>query len=176
MAAIGTPAAMKIGGKMSSGPPKGIYAVEVKDATCDVSKKKGTPFVELELFVKNDEHNPDRNGKRLLKQRFYGPNPETPASDQEAARGRLNRNLLKPLGMKWPTEEKPLEPRQFIGKSFFVLLDHEGKPQDPNDPRIEVKRIASKREDLEKALEGVIAKANAEGEVKTEKPKTSRAR
>lgn len=175
MAAIGAPAAMRVGGKTASGPPKGIYAVEVKDAITDVSKNKGTPFIQLDLWVKGDSHNPDREGKRLVKQAFYGPHPEKSEEEQEQAKGRLLRSLYKPLQLPWPKSEGGIDTRIFVGKKFFVLLAPESNPQDPNDPRMEVRRISMKREDLEKALANSVAKeSEVTGDKKPAKSKPAR--
>lgn len=168
----GAPAGMMVGGKTSSGPKTGIYAVKVKSVVQDVSTKKGTPFIALELVYHKDENHPDKDGKKLLTQRFYGPNPETSVDDQQAAAGRLKNSLFKPLDVKWPDTAKPVDDRLFLNKEFYVFVAPERKPQEGQDARVEVRRIAKRREDLEKLLASEVESASeAEEGEKAAKPK-----
>lgn len=169
-APAGAPAVLRAGGATRSGPPKGIYAVEVTQATSGASTKKGTPYLELEFTVKNDEHNPSREGKKLLSQRFYFPHPEADPEKAETMKGMLKRSIFKGLNVPWPKEDKSIDPRQFVGKKAFVLLDFE-KPQEGRESdelRMEVKRITQDRSKLEAAAE------RAEGEVQTATKVTSK--
>jgi hypothetical protein len=154
--AIGTPAAMIIGGATSSGPTKGIYHVEVTDAALGTSKKKGTPFIELTLTVKDDPDNKAKEGKTLLKQKFYGPSAEHDAEKAAVMLGMLRRGIFKGFNIPWPKAGTALDARKFLGKSAFVLVDKENNPQDPDDVRMEVKRISPERNKLEGAVKADV--------------------
>ena len=160
---------MKVGGVTSSGPSKGIYHVEITDASLGTSKKKGTPFIELTLTVKDDPDNKAKEGKTLLKQKFYGPSAEHDADKAAVMLGMLRRGIFKGFGIPWPKADTALDARKFLGKKAFVLVDKENNPQDPDDVRMEVKRIAPERQALEGAVKTEEATPDV-GATTAEKP------
>ncbi len=174
----GAPPPFMIGGKTSGGGPKtDIYGVKVINVTTGESANAKTPYVELEFAGHKDKEHPERDGKTVIKQRFYGANPSKSAEDQSAALGRIKNQLFKPLGVSWPKEGKKLEPRLFLNKECFILIG-QSKANGEFDPRAEVKRISAERAKLTKALEALQGNVeqsddgDAEGE---EKPAAKKA-
>jgi len=167
MAIAGAPAALKVGGAVATGPAPGIYRVKVTDASVGASSQKGTPFMQLDLTVHKDEHNPSREGKVLTKARFYLAHPdEADAEKVKTMKGMMKRGPFAGFNVPWPKDEKNLDVRQFIGKEAFVLLAPEKKRNESDDDRNGVKRIAQKREDLE-------PQTNDEAAANAEKPKAA---
>lgn len=147
--AIGSPVVMKVGGAVSTGPAAGIYHVQVTEASLGTSKQKGTPYIELVFTVKDDPDHESRNGKKLLSQRFYGPGEHHDEATALTMQGMLKRGIFKGFGVAWPKENAALDARKFVGKTAWVLVQAERKPQDPNEPRMEVSRISQEKEKLE---------------------------
>lgn len=168
--AIGNPVVMKVGGAVSSGPEAGIYHVEITDAALGTSSKKGTPYVELQFTVRDDPDHEAKEGKNLLKQRFYGPGADADEAKAQTMMGMLKRGIFKGFGVPWPKEGVNLDARKFVGKKAFVLVAKERKPQDPDDARMEVQRISTERARLESALVAAENTADATGEAVAAKP------
>lgn len=167
MAIAGAPAALKVGGAVATGPAPGIYRVKVGDASTGASSQKGTPFLQLDLTVHKDEHNPSREGKLLTKARFYlAKDDEEDAEKVKTMKGMMKRGPYAGFNVPWPKDEKNLDVRQFVGKEAFVLLAPEKKRNESDDDRNGVRRIAQKREDLEpqtndEAASNVVEKPKA---------------
>lgn len=149
MGISGAPAALKVGGATSSGPAPGIYRVKVVDASTGASSQKGTPFLALEFHVHKDPEHAAKEGKKLITQRFYFPGDDADAEKVKSMRGMLKRNLYGGFGLPWPKEEKALDTRVFVGKEVFVSLGFPSKVEEGEDARVEVRRIALDRADLE---------------------------
>lgn len=148
--AIGSPAVMKVGGAVSTGPAAGIYHVQVTESSIGTSSQKGTPYIELTFTVKDDPDHESREGKKLLTQRFYGPGEHHDADTAKTMMGMLKRGIFKGFGVAWPKDESNLDARKFVGKTAWVLVAAERKPRDPNEPRMEVSRISQEKDALEK--------------------------
>lgn len=149
--AIGSPVVMKVGGAVSTGPQAGIYHVQVTEATLGTSKQKGTPYIELTFSVKDDPDHASREGKKLMNQRFYGPGEHHDEATALTMQGMLKRGIFRGFNVPWPKEGVNLDARKFVGKTAWVLVAQEKKPQDPNEPRMEVQRIAQEKSALESA-------------------------
>lgn len=162
--AIGAPAVMKVGGVVSSGPAAGLYHVEVTESALGVSSAKGTPYIELTLTVKDDPDHEAKEGKTLLKQRFYGPGEHHDAEKAETMQGMLKRGIFKGFGVAWPKENGVLDARKFAGKAAWVLVAKERKPQDPADARMEVQRISQDKTKLEAAAAALESAPEAGGD------------
>lgn len=160
--AIGAPEAMQFvyGGETSSGGPvTGVYRVVVAEASLGQSKgdvdagRPPRPFVELEFHGKGDKDHPAKEGKKVIKQRFYSPLPSDDKEKQKMMAGMLKRGLFDGLGVKWSTEQKSLDPRIFVKKECFIAIGP-GKASDTGESRQEVQAIALKRESLPKKFIG----------------------
>lgn len=158
---------MKVGGAVASGPAAGLYHVEVTEASLGTSSKAGTPYIELAFTVKDDPDHEAKEGKMLLKQRFYGPGEHHDAEKALTMMGMLKRGIFKGFGVAWPKDEAALDARKFAGKAAWVLVAKERKPQDPQDARMEVQRISQDKTKLEQAAAAIETSPDAGGESAT---------
>lgn len=154
---IGAPETLMVGGTTSSGPTPGIYRVKVAEVNTGTSKKKGTPFIELDLHGCKDPDHPAKEGKRIIKHQIYLPHPDlmkqaaegdTEAIEKVQQLNGMTKRAFKGYGVAFPKESKKFEPRQFMNKEVFIELA-KGKANDDGDSRTEVSRVADKRESLE---------------------------
>ena len=159
MAIEGAPT-INVGGAVSNGAEPGDYHVIISDAALGTSKT-GRPNLQLELTVKDDPNHVAKEGKKLTKM-FQSL---AQASDDEdkvkTMNGMLKRMVFDGLGVKWPTEPKPLDPRVFAGKKAWVRLDRKKNEQTGED-RSEVIAIALTADKLP-AKKGVPTIAAAAG-------------
>lgn len=146
-AITGAPSAMKVGGKVgANGPKKGVYHVKVADANIKFSKQPGErPGFELTFNGFKDPEHPDKEGKKLLTQTFWGECDIDDAEKKGTMRRMLRDRLFKPFNVEWPKEGKTVEARIFVGKDIYVLIDS-NKEGDRN----EIAAMAKKPEDLPK--------------------------
>lgn len=124
-AITGAPSAMLVGGKVGAqGPKKGIYHVKVADAGLKLSKQPGErPGFELVFNGFKDSEHPDKEGKKLLSQTFWGVSENDDAEKKGLMLRMLRDRLFKPFNVEWPKEGKNVEPRIFVGKDIYVLID-----------------------------------------------------
>mgnify|MGYP003420347621 CR=1 FL=1 len=164
-AITGAPSAMKVGGKVgANGPKRGIYHVKVADANIKYSKQPGErPGFELTFNGFKDSEHPDKEGKKLLTQTFWGECDIDDNDKKETMRRMLRDRLFKPFGVEWPKEGKSVEARIFQGKDIYVLID-----ANKDGDRNEIAAMAKKPEDLPKlkAAKSEEAEGAAEGEEK----------
>jgi len=176
MGITGAPEMMMVGGAVSTGGAKpGVYRVIVTEAAIGMSKgnealgKPPRPFVELEFFGKGDAEHPTKEGKKVTKQKFYGACGSDDADKRKMMNGMLKRSVYDGLGLKWPTDNKPLDARIFVKKECFIAIGLSKADTETGDQRPEVQAIAVERAKLpKKFLEAAPA---AEGEEGAEAPK-----
>ena len=144
MAIEGAPS-INIGGAVSTGPEPGDYSVLITDAAVGASST-GRPNLQLEFTVKDDPNHVAKNGKKLTKMFQSLPQGSDDEEKVKTMQGMLKRLVYDGLGVKWPTEPKPLDPRQFAGKKCWVRLAK--KKQEGRDERTEVVAIALTQDKL----------------------------
>ncbi len=180
--------AMMWGGATSNGgAATGVYGAVVTEAALGMSKglvekndkgeevivKHPRPYIELEFAGKNDPDHPAKNGKKITKQKFYGPTASDDADKKKLMAGMLKRSLGDGFGIKWATDGKPLDPRIFIKKECFLAIGPGKENEETKETRQEILAIAPTKKQLPKKF---LDKATTEdviaGEETTEeKPK-----
>lgn len=137
---------VKFGGEFSNGPAKGQYHVIVSDAQIGAAKSSGRPNITLDIFVKNDPGHPNKEGKRLQKLFQSLPMESDDADKRKSMRGMVKRLCYDGFGVEYPTEEKDLDPRVWIGKTAWVLV---GDQKDQSGQlRTGIVAVAQKQEQL----------------------------
>lgn len=158
----------KIGGAFSSGgPQKGAYHVKVSDAqVCEakeVKEEEGRTQKRLgyalQFDVYDDPNHPAKNGKKLTKEQFWLPDAEDDDDKRKTMNGMLKRGPFDGLGVRWPEKEEEFDPRDFIGKTGYVLVDEQEDKRD-NSMRT---RVVAIRQDPSKLPKLKEAKAAAGG-------------
>lgn len=172
MAIAGAPAALMVGGATASGPAAGIYRIKVTDATTGESSQKKTPYMALELTVHKDPNNVAREGKKLVTQKYWFAKDDADEDKKKTMKGMLKRGPYAGFNIPWPKENKPFDPRVFLGKEAFVLLGPQKQQNPDDDVYMEVKAISIDRAKLEKRLETVAE--DDTGKSTTHAPKARR--
>lgn len=144
MAIEGAPV-INIGGAVSTGPEPGDYAVIISDAAIGKSGT-GRPNLQLEFTGKDDPNHPAKDGKKVTKMFQSLADVSDDADKVKTMNGMLKRLVFDGLGVKWPAEPKPLDPRVFAGKKCWIRL--EKKKQEGRDERTEVVAIALTQDKL----------------------------
>lgn len=142
MAIEGAPQIL-VGGAVNSGPVEGDYHVIVSEASIGTSKT-GRPNLQLELTVKDDQDHVAKNGKKLTRMFQSLPQPGDDGEKVKDMQGFLKRIVYSGLGIKWPTEGKPLDPRIFVGKTAYARL----AKKTPTDEFANIVAMAPTREAL----------------------------
>ncbi|TAL42365.1 MAG: hypothetical protein EPN91_08275 [Salinibacterium sp.] len=110
------------GGDTISGPEADDYHCIVSDASRGMSADGTKAQLILEFTVKDDKNHPAMEGKKLSKAWFTWPAAADSETDKKKALGRLKRMLYEGLGVPWPKEAKPVDPRSFSTKEAFVRI------------------------------------------------------
>ena len=126
-----------------------MYHVIVNESSLGTAQKTGRPFTALDLFGKDDPNNPAKNGKRITKQRVYGTMVGDDKEKADTMKGMAKRTFCDGYGMKWPAEEKALDPRQLVGKSAWILIGPK-KNEETGEIRNEVLAVAQDQAKLPK--------------------------
>lgn len=123
-----TTATMMGGGTYTAGGPKGAFHIRVADASIGLAST-GRPQFILDLEVHNDPDHPGKEGKKLKKMYQSGVVEEDGQEKGDTMRGMLKRLCYDGFGIPWTTDGKPIDPRKWIGKEAWVMLD-----TDKNNP------------------------------------------
>ena len=175
MAINGAPAALLVGGAVASGPAAGIYHIKVADAaTGESNNDNKTPYLELQFEVHEDPDNAAKEGKKLVKQRYYLGGEKHDEEKKKVMLGMMKRGPYAGFNIPWPKEAKKLDARIFVGKTAWVLLGAKKKQNETDDDYMEVKRIAQDKAKLESTKEAVENTDGGKSTVVKEKAPASR--
>jgi hypothetical protein len=119
----GAPSAMKLGGKVApAGPKEGIYRLKVTTGQLKTSEKTGRDGFEFEFAGFKDTNHPEKDGKKVLSQTFWGPHKDDDVEKAGTMKRMMRDRLFKPFGVEWPKDEKNIEAKMFVGKDIYALI------------------------------------------------------
>lgn len=111
-----------MGGEFTNpGVAKGVYRVKVEDASLGEAKSGRHQFI-AQLVVSNDPNHAAKEGKKLTKLYQSLPTGEDDADKKLMMKGIIKRMLFDGFGIPWPKEDKPFDPRKWVGKEAWVLV------------------------------------------------------
>ncbi len=155
-----------MGGDFSSATTaKGVYRVKVEDASI-AEASTGRPQITMQLVVSKDPNHAAKEGKKLTKIFQSLPTGEDDADKRLMMKGMIKRMLFDGFAIPWPKEEKPLDPRKWVGKEAWVLIgDRKGKNGEMQTGVVAVAQEADKlpavKTDVSTGTGGETAKAGA---------------
>ncbi len=145
--AIAAPDSFFVGGAVSTGPASGDYHVIIEDASLG-SSSSGRGSLNFDLVVKDDPNHPAKEGKKLTKMFNSLADPKTDDEEKiKVMNGILKRQVYDGFGIKWPTDKKALDARQFIGKTAWIRLAPRTNPK-TGEARTQVTAVAQTADKL----------------------------
>jgi len=145
--AIAAPDSIFVGGAVSTGPAPGDYHVIIEDAAVGTSTS-GRGSLNFDLVVKDDPNHAAKEGKKLTKMFNSLADPaQDDEEKQKVMNGILKRQVYDGFGIKWPTEKKALDHRQFIGKTAWIRLAPRLNPKN-GETRTQVVAVAQTADKL----------------------------
>ena len=110
------------GGSYSSGPAEGVYHVVVQEAARGESKSSSRPQLIIDLFGKDDQDHPAKQGKRVTKMYQSLSMKSDTKEKADTMRGMFKRLVFDGFGLKWPADDKPFDVRSLQGKEAWILI------------------------------------------------------